>query len=362
MKDIAAALFSHYILDGVRMEGTPFSALYDCLDGNGTIDTPDRKFPDIVDEYLDKSPTTLTYDSSKVEEYLAEILRTHFDRKAVDLDYPVIWTKAAIDSLLLECLFKDGHFTLQDIMLMAIWEWHDKAPGNMAAFYDSTVAAGNHLFDLGVKLDRYFVENSWKDCTLELSVRSRMSSRRKCSATMNTGGLADASDWIIYVPFESARLQLGGSALSKVLGQTGGAEMDLADPDYFIDCYEVVRELVEDGVVTAGASVGRGGLITAAEKFRGRAGFSIDIAKILSARGENDIIKLLFAEMPGVLLQIKDSDYDYVDSQFLLQEVAYFPLGHPDESMHCIRIDSNGTNSITSILESLLNQASEGED
>lgn len=344
------------------MEGTPFSALYDCLDGNGTIEVPDKVYPNIVDEYMDKAPTSLSYDSSRIEEYLAKILSTHFDRKRVDMDYPVIWTKAAINSLLLECLFKEGRFTLQDIMLMAIWEWNDKSPGNMAAFYDSTVAAGNHLFDLGVKLDRYFVEHSWKDCTLELSVRSRMSSRRKCSATMNTGGLADASDWIIYVPFENARLQLGGSALSKVLGQTGGPEMEFSDPDYFIDCYEVVRELVEDGVVTAGLPVGRGGLITAAEKFRGKAGFAIDTAKILSARGENDIVRLLFAEMPGVLIQIKDYDYDYIDSQFLLQEVAYYPLGHPDESMHGIRIDSNCGSSISSILESLLNQASEGED
>lgn len=358
MKEISSPLFSQYILDGVRMDETPFNALFDCLDGQGTVDIPDGPFANIVDEYLDKKPTSFTYDINKASEYAERILGTPFNRKEVDMDYPVLWTKSAINTFLLDCLFKDGHFTLQDILLMAEWNWNNRPAGNMAAFYDSTVAAGHYLFDLGVKLDRYFIEENRRGCYFDLKARNRMSLRRKCGSTI----VPDYSDFIIFIPFENSRLQLGGSALSKVVGQCSGAEMELSDPDYFIDCFEVVRELVEDGVIKAGVAVGRGGLMTAAEKFRGRKGFVMDISGILATSGESDAIKVLFAEQPGVLVQIGRDDCDYFDSQLLLQEVAYYPLGHPDASMNRISLCRDKGKVLGGILESLLNQASEGED
>lgn len=358
MKDNASPLFSQYILDGVQMDETPFSALYDCLDGNGTVDTPKGPFADIVDEYMDKVPASFEYDEQQIPSYIKTILRSSPNRRDVDLSYPVFWTKAAIDACLLDCIFREGSFSLQDILLMAKWDWNNSPAGNMAAFYDSTVTAGRHLFDLGVRLDRYFVEENRHNCRLELSLRSRMSMRRKCPDTM-VGG---SSDWLIYIPFENARMHLGGSALSKLIGHGSGTEMNFQDPEYFVDCYEVVRELVEDGVIVAGTTVGYGGLACAAERFRGRKGFKMDIGNIISSRRGETSIRVLFAEMPGVLVQIRDIDYDYVDSQLLLQEVAYFPLGHPDDSMRELLIRCSSKDNITSILESLLNQASEGED
>ena len=40
-------------------------------------------------------------------------------------------------------------------------------------------------------------------------------------------------------------------------------------------------------------------------------------------------MRILFSEVPGVIFQINDSDYDYLDAELLLQDVMYFPLGHP---------------------------------
>lgn len=358
MKDKASPLFSRYILDGIRMEETPFSALFDCLDGNGSVDVPAGPFADIVDEYMDKVPANFEYDRTKVDEYVERILHTSWNRKDVDMDYPVSWTRAAINAVLLDILFREGHFGLQDILLIAEWDWNNAPAGNMAAFYDSTVTAGRYLNDLGVRLDRYFIESNRHECRFGLEVRNQIGRRRKCPDTMGT----DSSDWLVYIPFDNGRMNLGGSALSKIIGHGSGAETDQQDPDYFIDCYEIVRELVEDGIITAGIPVGRGGLATAAEKFRGRSGFCMDIGGIMSAKGESDTTKVLFSETPGVLVQIKDSDYDYLDSQFVLQETAYFPVGHPDAAMRRITVGTSQKNTVSGILGSLLNQASEGED
>lgn len=358
MKDKASPLFSQYIIDGVQMDETPFSALYDCLDGNGTVDTPDGPFEDIIDEYLDKKPASFHYNADDFESYVDKILRTSYSRKSVDLDYPVFWTRAAINALLLDNLFKDGHFTLQDSLLMARWDWNNDPAGNMAAFYDSTITAGHYLFDLGVRLDRYFVESNRSECRFEIENRGKISSKRKCPDIM----IPNPDDWLMYIPFDNGRMNLGGSALSKISGHSCELEPDIQDPDYFIDCFELVRELVEDGVIVAGIPVGRGGLAVAAEKFRGRKGMSLEIGGIMSAKGGEDAVKVLFSETPGVLIQIHNIDYDYLDSQFLLQETAYYPVGHPDPDGHRINLGCKCDNGVAGILESLLKQASEGED
>lgn len=350
MKDNASLLFSNYILDGVQADCTPFESLYDCLDGNGTVDVPKGPFTDIVDEYLDKAPHTFEYDLRMAGVYAAKLARLSEDDKNLDINYPALSTISKINSVLLDAIFREGHFTLQDMLLMATWDWQRNRTGAMAAFWESTSAAGRYLFDLGIRLDRYFVEENRRACTFEVTFRNKMSRARKCPATMST----NPSNWLIYIPFGTQRLHLGGSAISRHIGHDGGVEMDLSDADYFMDCYEVVRELVEDGVITAGIPVGLGGLMTAAEKFRGKAGFDLNISGIMSAMGEKDPIKVLFSEMPGVLVEISDDDYDYLDAQMLLQEISYYPVGHPDSGMFGIHISRDDKFGIGSILASLI--------
>ena len=132
--------------------------------------------------------------------------------------------------------------------------------------------------------------------------------------------------------------------------------------DYFIDCYEVVRELVEDGIVSAGISIGNGGLATAAVRFCEGMGARLDISGVMSSYGEDDSTRILFGEIPGVLVQIRDNDYDYFDSQMILQDIAYYPLGHPSSALDGVRFGEKGRSSVAGILASLLTQASEGED
>lgn len=359
MKKEVSPLFSQYILEGVQMEETPFSALYDCLDGNGSVDVPEGPFQDIIDEYLDKSPSCCNFNLSLFDIYCQTILRTASDRNKVNLYFPVSWTLARIDNLLLESLFKNGHFTISDIMLIAKWDWNNAPAGNLAAFYDSTVTAGHYLYDLGIKLDRYFVESNRKECRMDLSMCGNIPSKRKCGDKA-VPGHPDSS--IVYIPFCQSKFQLGGSALSELFGNGSGVEADLYDPDYFLDCFEVVRELVEDGIVMAGIPVSRGGLGVAAEKFRGRNGISLDLSGIMSATMESDPVRLLFSELPGVLLQIGGSDMDYIDSQFLLQEIAYYPIGEVSGNFSSVKINSDNHSSLSSILSSLLLKAGSEEN
>ena len=89
----------------------------------------------------------------------------------------------------------------------------------------------------------------------------------------------------------------------------------------------------------------------------------LDISGIMSAYGERDAVRILFSEVPGALIQISDIDYDYVDAELLLQDIAYYPIGHPRTGSGGITLRSGGESGISGILQSLLNsQTSEGED
>ena len=73
--------------------------------------------------------------------------------------------------------------------------------------------------------------------------------------------------------------------------------------------------------------------------------------------------RLLFAEVPGAIIQIRDEDYDYLDAEFMLQDVVFYPLGHPVHGRSEIKVDASGKNGILNILESIIrSQSSEGED
>ena len=172
-----------------------------------------------------------------------------------------------------------------------------------------------------------------------------------------------------------------------MLGNGNENGPEIMDPDYFIDCFEVVRELVEDGIVQSGVTVGKGGLLTAVAGILGytdtedrstdslsgiedndRDGteeIEIDISGIEQAYIETDSVRILFAEIPGVLIQIADTDYDYVDSQLLLQDIAYYPVARPGQlsGKPRIRLSSSSRTGLFSILAALMDgQSSEGED
>ena len=174
--------------------------------------------------------------------------------------------------------------------------------------------------------------------------------------------IPDTESRLIYIPFETAQFKLGGSLLAELNGHNGGIGPHIQDPDYFTDCYEVVRELVEDGVIMAGRTVLDGGLAKALHEMCGDHGINVNISGIISSYMEEDTTKILFSEIPGIIIQVSESDMDYLDSQLLLQDIAYYPLGKPSTSFKGVRISRNVDAAVAGILASLMDMASEGED
>ena len=92
-------------------------------------------------------------------------------------------------------------------------------------------------------------------------------------------------------------------------------------------------------------------------------GAVVDLSDVMKSAQEGNIVRVLCGEVPGALIQIRDIDFDYVDAELLLQDVAYFPLGRLQAGGCGLEVKSSAKSGIQKILEALISsQGAEGED
>lgn len=395
MENNASALYSHYIIDGVRQNATPAELLEECAETPGAL--PDG-YADIIDETPEPPLSSFSCSGASPEDCLRLTSSADIQGRPFPVMYPEQFTILKIAEKLIDMIWLEGHFRLGNLRIKAVWEWDTSPVGNMSTFYRSASAAGSYLYDIGVRLSGYsFIEResgerliteAWlpeneadteytddtdgtqesgqeffcREIPFRLPYETRhpwVGTDLKCSRQI----LPEAGGMVIYIPFDTCSYRLGGSLLSEMSGYKGGKPSGIQDPDYFIDCYEVVRELSEDGVILAGATVADGGLLTAASKMLPEGtGLDLDINGLLASYRESDSVRVLFGEVPGVLVQISDGNLGYFDSQLLLQDVAYYPVGQISAVHEGIRIADSTRAGVADIIASLLEQTSEGED
>ena len=372
MENKSALLHSPFIIDGVRQSVTPAQILGD-VSIYPVENGPADNLPPLVDETPDVGPSPVKLDSRKVEKYLSSILKTE---RIFPMAFAGPYTRALIAKTLIDCIWRLGHFRIGDISLDAHWSWNEQEVGNAAGFFRSVEALGDMLDSLNISL-RDFDVSEWP-CALRLSADLRPVSDEEelveqpyttPDPHMGVAGISgslhsDEASWIVYVPFDSSPYRLGASLLAQSLGLNPPTAPQIDDADYFMDCFEVVRELVEDGIVLAGATVAEGGLLPALKGMcTGTTGAVLDLSDLKRASADADMVSILFAEVPGVVIQIRDIDFDYIDAELLLQDVAFYPLGHPSPNGGAVRVKASAKTGIQNILESLVQrQGGEGED
>ena len=390
MKEKASALRSEYIIDGVPRRFTPADILDECLDKEPEERDYEELEP-IVDESVDPCPAADTLSGGDPQEYLRVVADMAGSPRNCAMAFPEEYAKSRIAKALLDTIWMRGHFRLGDLTLQAKWRWNTKPLGNMAAFYSSVEAAADYLESLGICLSSYSFNESDRVSHIAFKVAANerpddpdedlVPEDEEIDLPGNTpfGSphpvigrkrlipdqlVPDPDSWIIFVPFDTCELRLGYSLRCQAFGQIGDTAPEIGDGDYFIDCFEIIREFVEDKVALSGRTVGDGGLLTALKAMcGGDTGARIDVSGIMNSYDEDKSLRVLFSEVPGALIQIKDIDFDYADAEFLLQDIAYYPIGHPVPGSGVIKVKTGRGGGISDILQSLLgSQASEGED
>lgn len=143
-----------------------------------------------------------------------------------------------------------------------------------------------------------------------------------------------------HIDFSFDDLRLGGSAFAQSLNKVGSDVPTCKNPEYFRDAFNAVQTLVNKGLVLAGHDISAGGLITTLLEMcfaNMEGGMEIFLDKF----GHHDIVKILLAENPGVVVQIADKHKAEFKKIMEDAGVGYLKLGHPTDE-RLIQVTKDG--------------------
>ncbi|KAG9291128.1 hypothetical protein G9A89_013000 [Geosiphon pyriformis] len=135
---------------------------------------------------------------------------------------------------------------------------------------------------------------------------------------------------ILFLDLAGGKQRLGGSALAQVYKQIGDEAPDIEEVNIikaFFKAIQIVREEADDLILAYHDRSDGGLLVTLAEMaFAGHVGIDIDISTFIE---NGDILKALFNEELGVVIQTRDRDLKKVKDIF-------FGCGIPQSDIHQI--------------------------
>ncbi len=143
----------------------------------------------------------------------------------------------------------------------------------------------------------------------------------------------EAKSSFYHIDFSFDALRLGGSAFAQTLNKVGSDVPTVKNPEYFAEAFDAVQQLVSEGLILAGHDVSAGGLITTLLEMcfaNVEGGMEID----LDAIAEKDIVKLLFAENPALVIQVADSKANRMKEILDEAGICFVKIGVPSKKRH----------------------------
>lgn len=228
---------------------------------------------------------------------------------------------------------------LRSISLSANWMWPCRSQeGEDARLYQAVKALSNFCISLGINVptgkDSLSMTQKYPDGskvispgTVIVSAGGEVSDIKKVVSPV----LLNIKDSIlIHVDFSFDNLKLGGSAFAQTLGKVGEDVPTIKNAEYFRNAFETIQELIKKELILSGHDISAGGLVTTLlemcfANIDGGLDINLDYIAI------DDIIKALFAENPGVVLQIESNKYSAVSSILDDEGVGFAVIGKPQK-------------------------------
>ena len=233
---------------------------------------------------------------------------------------------------------------LDSVSLSANWMWPCRSQkGEDARLYRGVQALSDFCCAIGVNVptgkDSLSLSQQYPDGSKIISPGTVIVSaggevddiRRTVSPVL----VNDEKSTLYHIDFSYDHLRLGGSAFAQSLGFVGSDVPTVVDTDYFCSAFAAVQKLVHEGLLLAGHDISAGGLITTLLEMcfaNTEGGLEIKLDKF----NQKDLVKLLFAENPGVVVQVSKKNKDAFKSVMKEAGVSYVKLGHPAEERHIL--------------------------
>lgn len=225
---------------------------------------------------------------------------------------PAAGSVMAIAESLTNIVFAPLTDKLESVSLSANWMWPCRNEGEDARLYTAVQAASDFACSLGINIptgkdslsmtQKYGDDKVIAPGTVIISAGAEVSDIKKIVSPVLA---QDKNTYIYYIDFSFDTLKLGGSAFAQALNKLGNEVPTVKDPEYFRDAFNAVQDAIEKRLILAGHDISAGGMITALLEMcfaNVEGGLDVNLDKI----SESDIVKILFAENPGILVQVKD--------------------------------------------------------
>lgn len=227
---------------------------------------------------------------------------------------------------------------IKGVSLSANWMWPCRNAGEDARLYQAVQAASDFAIELGLNIptgkdslsmtQKYSDKKVYAPGTVIISTVGEVRNIRQIVTPVLS---PETATELVYIDFSFDKLKLGGSSFAQILNKVGKETPDVKDGEYFVEAFTTVQKLIEGGYILAGHDISAGGMVTALLEMcfaDNRLGLDVD----LSFLAEKDIVKILFAENPGVLVQIPVSAAKKVAAELDKAGVAYGFLGKPGKA------------------------------
>ncbi len=249
---------------------------------------------------------------------------------------PAEGSRIAITKALSNLVWAPLEAGLRSVSLSANWMWPCRNPGEDARLYAAVEAVSEFAIGLGINVptgkdslsmkQKYGDRNVLSPGTVIISSVGACSDITKVVEPVLQLGGGD----IIYIPMTAGPFALGGSSFAQTLNQIGSKGFKVKNAVELKNIFDTIQQLIKSDKILAGHDVAAGGLITTLLEMcfaDQQLGAEIN----LTALGEEDVVKLLFSENCGLVIQAADETVAKVLTE---KNIPFWELGTALEDDH----------------------------
>ncbi len=241
---------------------------------------------------------------------------------------PVSGSRNAIAEALTNIVWAPLKNRIEGISLSANWMWACKNEGEDARLYEAVKGCSDFAIELGINIptgkDSLSMKQKYPDGDVIAPGTVIISAAANCTDITKVVEpvLKKDGGYIYYLNLSGDQPKLGGSSFAQILNKVGDEAPGIKDGKAFKTAFNALQQLVEEGKIQAGHDIGSGGLITTLLEMC-FADVSLGAEIDLTAIGEADTVKLLFAENIGVVIQADT----VIEAALQQHDVPFYKIG-----------------------------------
>ena len=224
---------------------------------------------------------------------------------------PKAGSRNAIGEALSNIVFAPLKDNLKSVSLSANWMWACKNEGEDARLYEAVEACSEFAIELGINIptgkDSLSMKQKYPNDEVIAPGTVIISAGANCSNITKVVEpvLQRNKGSIYYINLSQDDFKLGGSSFAQTQNKVGTETSTIKDSQFFKKAFNTIQDLIKDRQIVAGHDIGSGGLITTLLEMC-FADVNLGAKLSFNAFAEKDLVKILFAENIGIVLQAKD--------------------------------------------------------